>query len=82
VQIGQPTTASDEGGSRLDGTVAEVVYLGMYTQFHVTTAAGRVVSNRLADESTVPLEPGSRVTLSWEAEHTSVLDDAMPSGTL
>jgi hypothetical protein len=54
----------------------------MYTQFHVTTAAGRVVSNRLADELTIPLEPGSRVTVSWEAEHTSVLDAAMPSGTL
>jgi len=82
VQIVEPTAASDEGGSRLDGTVAEVVYLGMYTQFHVTTAAGRVVSNRLADELTAPPEPGSRVTLSWEAEHTSVLDDAIPSGTL
>ena len=82
VQIGEPTTGSDEGGSRLDGTVAEVVYLGMYTQFHVTTAAGRVVSNRLADELTAPPEPGSRVTLSWEAEHTSVLDDAVPSGAL
>ncbi|HEX5028501.1 MAG TPA: ABC transporter ATP-binding protein [Gaiellaceae bacterium] len=82
VQIGERAAASDEGGSRLDGTVAEVVYLGMYTQFHVTTPAGRVVCHRLADQLTVPLEPGSGVTLSWEAEHTSVLDDAMPSGTL
>ena len=82
VQIGEPTTAGAEGGSRLDGTIAEVVYLGMYTQFHVTTAAGRVVTNRLADESTVPLAPGSAVTLAWDAEHTSVLDDAMPTATL
>ena len=27
-----------DGGSRLEGTLAEVVFLGMYTQFHVDTA--------------------------------------------
>ena len=40
----------DKNGSRLDGTIADIVYLGMYTQIHVDTAAGRVVSHRLADE--------------------------------
>jgi spermidine/putrescine transport system ATP-binding protein len=60
-----------EGGSCLEGTVAEVVYLGMYTQVFVETAAGRVLCHRLADESV--LEPGSRVTLSWDADQASVL---------
>src|SRR6266446_366148 len=46
------------GGSRLEGTIAEVVFLGMYTQFHVDTRAGALVSHRLADESLEPLEPG------------------------
>jgi hypothetical protein len=63
-----------DGGSRLEGTIAEIVYLGMYTQFHVGTRAGRVISNRLADELISPLEVGSRVALSWEPEHTSVLE--------
>jgi hypothetical protein len=50
----------------------------MYTQFHVGTRAGRVISNRLADELLLPLEVGSRVALSWEPEHTSVLADSAP----
>jgi spermidine/putrescine transport system ATP-binding protein len=64
-----------DGGSRLAGTIAEIVYLGMYTQFHVDTQAGRVVSNRLADDSTAPLTRGSRVELCWEPEDASVLAD-------
>jgi spermidine/putrescine transport system ATP-binding protein len=62
-----------DGGSRLEGTIAEVVFLGMYTQFHVDTRAGRLVSHRLADESLAPLEAGSRVALSWEPEQASLL---------
>jgi spermidine/putrescine transport system ATP-binding protein len=70
VQIGG---AAVEGGSSLEGTIAEVVYLGMVTQFHVDTAAGRVVSHRLAEE---PVEAQSRVVLSWEPESSSVLERA------
>jgi len=73
VRIGPTDGGAPEGGSRLEGTIAEVVYLGMYTQFHVETRAGRVVSSRLADEALVPLESGSRVAVSWEAEHASPL---------
>jgi spermidine/putrescine transport system ATP-binding protein len=61
-----------DGGSRLPGTIAEVVFLGMYTQLHVDTPAGRVVSHRLADE-VAALEPGAGVTLSWAAEHAAPL---------
>ena len=68
-----------DGGSRVDGTIAEIVYLGMYTQFHVDTPAGRVVSHRLAGETVTTLGLESRVVLSWEPEHTSVLDDVAAS---
>jgi len=61
------------GGSRLEGTIAETVFLGMYLQFHVDTEAGRLVSHRLAEESLAPLEKGARVTLSWEPEQASLL---------
>jgi hypothetical protein len=71
-----------DGGTRLEGTVAQIVYLGMYTQFHVQTTAGRVVSNRLADELLSPFEQSSRVALSWEPEHTSRLGDAMSAAVL
>jgi spermidine/putrescine transport system ATP-binding protein len=75
VQLG-PAEASD--GSRLEGRVAEVVYLGMYTQFHVETRAGRIVAHRLADELQSPPEPHSDVVLSWDADQTSVLGGAAP----
>ncbi len=71
VRLAPPGSPAPDAGSRLDGTAAEVVYLGMYTQFHVDTAAGRLVCSRLADEAT--LEPGSAVTLSFDADSVSVL---------
>jgi len=70
IQIG---TAAGHGGSRLEGTIAEIVFLGMYTQFHVDTAAGRFVAHRLADEQLAPLQAGSPVALSWEPEQASLL---------
>jgi spermidine/putrescine transport system ATP-binding protein len=75
VRIGRTGAAAVEQGSRLEGTVAEVVYLGMYTQFHVATSAGRVVSSRLADELASPFDVGDPVSLGWDPEHTSVLSD-------
>ena len=71
---GQPQDA----GSSLEGLIAQIVYLGMYTQFHVDTRAGRLVSHRLAGESAERFETGGRVALSWDAEHTSVLETAPP----
>ena len=69
VRVGD--AASD--GSRLEGTVAQLVYLGMYTQVHVDTRAGRVVSHRLADEPAAGLAPGAHVTLSWAPDQAAVL---------
>src|SRR3954467_933529 len=66
--------AATAQGSRLTGTIAQVVYLGMYTQFHVDTRAGRIVSHRTADEELAGLETGSYVTLTWSPEHASVLE--------
>ena len=73
VQIAAPEALPPDGGSRLEGVIAEVVYLGMYTQFHVDTRAGRIVCHRLADESLMAMVPGARVAVSWEPEHASVL---------
>ena len=76
VRIDLADSAASDSGSRVEGTVGEIVYLGMYTQFHVDTAAGRIVSHSLAGESPSGIEAQSRVLLSWEPEHTSVLADA------
>jgi spermidine/putrescine transport system ATP-binding protein len=74
VRLGPVETTVPGDGSRLRGTVAELVYLGMYTQFHVDTAAGRIVSHRLAGEPAVRLEAGTRVAVSWPAEYAAVVD--------
>ena len=73
VRIGPIDGPVDDGESRLDGTIAEVVYLGMYTQFHVETAVGRVVCHRLGDESLDAFGTGARVALSWAPAHTTLL---------
>src|SRR5206468_12511271 len=75
VQIEPAGTPGADGGSRLEGSIKEIVYLGMYIQFHVETPAGRVVCHRLADESLAPFENGTRVTLSWEPDHAALLGD-------
>jgi spermidine/putrescine transport system ATP-binding protein len=41
VRIAAIGAHAPDGGSLLEGTIAEVVYLGMYTQFHVTTGRSR-----------------------------------------
>ena len=66
-------TTTPVSGSRLAGTLAEVVYLGMLTQYHVVTVAGRVVSHRMNDDAAPRVEVGSLVLVEWPAEHTSVL---------
>jgi spermidine/putrescine transport system ATP-binding protein len=78
VRIEPVESDSPEGESRLEGTISEIVFLGMYTQFHVDTRAGHVVSHRLADESLAALDVGSKVALHWAPEHASLLDDATP----
>jgi hypothetical protein len=62
-----------DGGSRLEGSLAQVVYLGMYTQFHVDTPVGRVVSHRLAEGAPDSLSAGSSVAVAWDADQTYTL---------
>jgi spermidine/putrescine transport system ATP-binding protein len=78
VRIDLVDERTPEGGSRVEGTIGEVVYLGMLTQFFVDTPAGRIVSNRMNDEHTRRLEAGRRVVLTWPPEDTSVLAEAVP----
>src|SRR2546425_8817903 len=40
VHIGPLDGPAPDGGSRLEGTIAEIIYLGMYTQFHIDTRLG------------------------------------------
>jgi spermidine/putrescine transport system ATP-binding protein len=61
-------------GSRLSGTVEQVVYLGTLTQFHVGTSLGRrLIVHELSGERSSELHEGERVTLTWERDDASVL---------
>jgi spermidine/putrescine transport system ATP-binding protein len=76
VQVAAAGSAVPAHGSHLTGTIQALVYLGMYTQFHVDTAAGRIVSHRLAGEPATRLETGAPVTVSWPPEQTSLARSA------
>jgi ABC-type Fe3+/spermidine/putrescine transport system ATPase subunit len=79
VRIGDVGEAPLGDGSSLEGTIAEIVFLGMYTQFHVDTAAGRVVSHRLAESGTDSFETGSAVALTWPADEAYTLAEPVPA---
>src|SRR5262249_54945237 len=78
VQIAEPDGTAPDGGSRLEGTISELVYLGMYIQVFVETAAGGVISHRLASDLSPSVAPGSRVLLWWNADHSAALAGDLP----
>jgi spermidine/putrescine transport system ATP-binding protein len=74
VRIEPENGRAPEGGSRVAGTITELVYLGGLTHFHVDAgAAGNLVSHRMDDQVASALEPGKRVVLTWPTEHAYVL---------
>jgi len=73
VRIVPDGAAELDDGSRLEGTLAQLVFLGMYTQLHLDTAAGRVVCHRLADEPDETPAVGSRVGVCWDADQSYLL---------
>ena len=73
IRIAASGRPAPEEGSRLEGVVAEVIYLGSLTQFHVDTKLGRVVSYRMNDEPQPGVESGRDVVLTWPVHGSSVL---------
>ena len=73
IRIEPANGRAPEGGSRIDGTIAELVYLGSLTQFHVDTEAGRIVSHGMSADNAANLGAGRRVTLTWPPEDAAVL---------
>ena len=78
VRIDPVAASAPEDGSRLVGEIAEVVYLGMFTQFKVETAAGTILCHRLADEGLSAYTAGTQVVLTWPVDQTAVLAAAPP----
>ncbi|MBI3648459.1 MAG: ABC transporter ATP-binding protein [Actinobacteria bacterium] len=74
IRLDPPGARVPDGVSRLEGVIAQVIYLGTLTQYHVDAGPGiRLVSHRLNDESAEGFLPGSRVFLSWGSEYATVL---------
>jgi len=83
IRIDPAVERTPEGGSRLEGVITEVVYLGAVTQFHVDTQHGHMVAYRMNDDETaVRLGTGRRVILTWQAQHSSVLAGPPPPSAL
>ena len=63
-----------DGGSRLTGTVAQIVYLGTLMQFHVDTSAERrFIVHQLSSNASDAIDEGDEVTLTWPLDDTSIL---------
>src|SRR3954464_2106570 len=73
VQLSAAGTASPDGGSCLRGKIAEVVFLGWYTQPPAAPGRGRAASHRMADEPLAELEPGTDVVLEWQPEDAALV---------
>jgi spermidine/putrescine transport system ATP-binding protein len=66
--------AKANSGSRLSGTVAQVVYLGTLTQFFVDTSAGKTfVVHELSTEGSEAIDAQDDVTLTWPVEDSAIL---------
>jgi spermidine/putrescine transport system ATP-binding protein len=80
IRIDPAGRPAPEDGSRLEGVLADVVYLGSLTQFHVDTKVGRVVSYRMNEEGGTGLESGGNVVLTWPSHGSSVLAGSAATG--
>ena len=64
--------------SYVDGTVADVIYLGPFTQFLIESdRLGRVVSQQVSDAGAAAIRPGMQVIVSWHPDTAFML--AAPS---
>jgi spermidine/putrescine transport system ATP-binding protein len=74
VRVRQAGAADDRGGSRLEGVIGLVVYLGTITQFHVDTSLGRrLIAHVLSGDEGSELREGDKVVLSWDREDGAIL---------
>jgi spermidine/putrescine transport system ATP-binding protein len=67
--------AADCAGSRLRGTVTEVVYLGTSTNYNVLTSTGAEVTVFVQNSNNADdvAARGQQVWLSWEPQHSYVI---------
>ena len=69
-------TPPREGDNSLAGSVKEIAYVGVATQYVVETAAGTLIVYVQNDGAGLSLRPGAAATLSWSPHSTFVVDPA------
>src|SRR5919108_1492434 len=71
IDIARLGPRTDGAGSRIDGRVALIVYLGTITQFHVETKLGpRLIAHRLSDDVAAEIHEGDDVAPPWGVDET------------
>ncbi|MDQ3067076.1 MAG: ABC transporter ATP-binding protein [Actinomycetota bacterium] len=63
-----------EGENTLSGTIKETAYVGVATQYVVSTGAGDVVVYAQNSDGARPLRPGAIALLSWSPDATFVIE--------
>jgi putative spermidine/putrescine transport system ATP-binding protein len=82
IRVVDPAAPVVPGEVAVDGTIADVVYAGAETRFHVDTAAGiRMVALRpnVDTQDAAVRAAGQRVRLAWRREHASRIPTQQPS---
>jgi spermidine/putrescine transport system ATP-binding protein len=64
------------GGSRISGRVVEQIYLGSLSQTVVEVRSGEQLTvHELSDDEAAALAPGEQVVLSWQEQHSLVVEE-------
>ncbi len=85
ISIEEPASPVPDGRAAVNGTVAEAVYLGMYTRYRVDVGGAIVevaAQNTAADHSDAQRQVGRSVRLTWTKDSCRPLeDDPREAGT-
>lgn len=73
--------APQEGENTLAGRIKETAYVGVATQYVVSTGAGDLVVYAQNSDGSRALSPGDAAPLSWSPASTFVLDPETPDKT-
>ena len=83
ISIEEPASVVPTGRAAVEGTIAEAVYLGMYTRFRVDVG-GTVIEvaaqNTASDHSDAQRQIGRAVTLTWTKDSCRPLEESPRDG--
>ncbi len=69
-----PADATDLPGNVIRGSVVDASYIGVSTQFLVTTPLGTSMTAVMQNVAPFAYRPGDEVLLGWEPDHSFIID--------